>query len=403
MAYVAEAPNLTCCPGASDSTLRASELLLTLKMGARRVPQAIPHDVKPGIGVRLTATLELRASKLVSPRPGHCPLLLDCQVWQSASGSLDLEADPRTWFAIVAIEFAAFRGAMVKVTADEPVADSTDVAIPWEAVLYDTDAFWSAGNPTRLTVPAGVRSATSTTSTGPSAARATGTPGSTRTAPCSSAGPRRATRAMPACRISGLAWLRSLLAITSNSSPARHLTFLASQRRSSANADRSAEAASGARSDPDAAGRTPGLARRQRRRRLPLTATRPLMADDSLLPSYPVRPGVTFPDWAAVTSPQAREALLAIFEAFGVERTWRDYTRAEDAARTTLLRLHAELGADAGNRRACKARRRRRVHDPANPGEPQAAGPRHPRCRWRAPRRRLSLDGSRHRASGQPG
>jgi hypothetical protein len=148
MAYVAEAPNLTCCPGASDSTLRASELLLTLKMGARRVPQAIPHDVKPGIGVRLTATLELRASKLVSPRPGHCPLLLDCQVWQSASGSLDLEADPRTWFAIVAIEFAAFRGAMVKVTADEPVADSTDVAIPWEAVLYDTDAFWSAGNPT---------------------------------------------------------------------------------------------------------------------------------------------------------------------------------------------------------------------------------------------------------------
>jgi hypothetical protein len=31
-----------------------------------------------------------------------------------------------------------------------------DVAIPWDAVVYDTDAFWSAGNPTRLTVPSGV-------------------------------------------------------------------------------------------------------------------------------------------------------------------------------------------------------------------------------------------------------
>jgi mercuric reductase len=71
---------------------------------------------------------------------------------------------------------------------------------------------------------------------------------------------------------------------------------------------------------------------------------RQAMADDSRLPSYAVRPGVTFPDWAAVTSPLAREALLAIFEAFGVERTWRDYTQAEDAVRTTLLRLHAELG-----------------------------------------------------------
>ena len=78
------------------------------------------------------------------------------QVWQSASGSLDVKADPKIWFAIVALEFAAFRGALVKLTADEPIADSTDVAIPRDAAVYDTDAFWSAGNPTRLTVPAGV-------------------------------------------------------------------------------------------------------------------------------------------------------------------------------------------------------------------------------------------------------
>ena len=68
------------------------------------------------------------------------------------------------------------------------------------------------------------------------------------------------------------------------------------------------------------------------------------MADDSRLPSYAVRRGVTFPDWAAVTSPATREALFAIFDAFGVEKTWRDYTPAEDGVRTSLLRLYAELG-----------------------------------------------------------
>jgi hypothetical protein len=28
------------------------------------------------------------------------------------------------------------------------------VAIPWDATIHDTDAFWEAGNPMRLTVPA---------------------------------------------------------------------------------------------------------------------------------------------------------------------------------------------------------------------------------------------------------
>jgi mercuric reductase len=68
------------------------------------------------------------------------------------------------------------------------------------------------------------------------------------------------------------------------------------------------------------------------------------MADDSLLPSYHVRPGVTLPDWAAVTSPQAREALFAISDALGVERTWRDYTPVEDDVRNAVLRLYPELG-----------------------------------------------------------
>jgi hypothetical protein len=59
----------------------------------------------------------------------------ECQVWHSATSSLDVEADPQTWFALAAIEFAAFRGAMVRLTATEPVAASTDVAIPWDAIV----------------------------------------------------------------------------------------------------------------------------------------------------------------------------------------------------------------------------------------------------------------------------
>ena len=68
------------------------------------------------------------------------------------------------------------------------------------------------------------------------------------------------------------------------------------------------------------------------------------MADGSRWPSYHVRPGATFPDWTAVTSPQAREALLAILEAIGIESMWRDYTPAEDDVRTTLVRLYTEQG-----------------------------------------------------------
>jgi mercuric reductase len=68
------------------------------------------------------------------------------------------------------------------------------------------------------------------------------------------------------------------------------------------------------------------------------------MADNNRLPSYHVRPGVTFPDWAAVTSPQAREAMLAIFDAIGADSMWRDHTPDEDDLRSTLLRLYAERG-----------------------------------------------------------
>jgi hypothetical protein len=139
-----------------------------------------------------------------------------------ASGSLDVEADPQTWFAIVAIEFTAFRGALVKLTTNEPVADSTDVAMPWDAIVYDTNTFWSAGNPTRLTVPSGISKVrlkgNINWTFGGSGHRHTWVP---KTAAFSSVPPRKATRVTAACRASAPAWSRSRQATISSSSPAR--------------------------------------------------------------------------------------------------------------------------------------------------------------------------------------
>jgi hypothetical protein len=61
-------------------------------------------------------------------------------------------------------------------------------------------------------------------------------------------------------------------------------------------------------------------------------------------PSYAVRRGISFPDWTAVTSPTMREALLAIFEALDVEKTFQAYSPAEDRMRIAVLHLYAEQG-----------------------------------------------------------
>ena len=50
----------------------------------------------------------------------------------------------------------AFRGALVKLSADYTLTNSTSTFIPWALTVYDTDSIFSSGNPTRLTVPSGV-------------------------------------------------------------------------------------------------------------------------------------------------------------------------------------------------------------------------------------------------------
>ncbi|MBI1386716.1 MAG: DUF2793 domain-containing protein [Rhizobiales bacterium] len=50
----------------------------------------------------------------------------------------------------------AYRGALVQLSASESIPNNTFTVVPWDAEAYDTDAIWSAGNPSRLTVPSGV-------------------------------------------------------------------------------------------------------------------------------------------------------------------------------------------------------------------------------------------------------
>lgn len=51
---------------------------------------------------------------------------------------------------------ASFSGALVYLNANISVSDGVDYAIVWDSVSYDTSSFWSAGAPTRLTIPSGV-------------------------------------------------------------------------------------------------------------------------------------------------------------------------------------------------------------------------------------------------------
>lgn len=45
---------------------------------------------------------------------------------------------------------------LARVLRSDISATGTHVPIPWESSVYDTDSFWDAGQPTRLTVPTGV-------------------------------------------------------------------------------------------------------------------------------------------------------------------------------------------------------------------------------------------------------
>ncbi len=57
-----------------------------------------------------------------------------------------------------------------------------------------------------------------------------------------------------------------------------------------------------------------------------------------------VRPGVTFPDWSAVTSPVVKTTLLAMVGSDHVLSRWSGYDPATDSVRVALLQLYARNG-----------------------------------------------------------
>jgi hypothetical protein len=76
-------------------------------------------------------------------------------------GSGDLiQYDGTAWVnvpgAILNRVMLPFRGALAQKTSTQSIAANTDTPVSFQGTLYDTDGFWSAANPTRLTVPAGV-------------------------------------------------------------------------------------------------------------------------------------------------------------------------------------------------------------------------------------------------------
>ncbi len=57
-----------------------------------------------------------------------------------------------------------------------------------------------------------------------------------------------------------------------------------------------------------------------------------------------VRPGVTTPDWSAVTSETVREALVAIFETCDWEERWAGLDDAQDRTRRAILEAYPRIG-----------------------------------------------------------
>lgn len=61
-------------------------------------------------------------------------------------------------------------------------------------------------------------------------------------------------------------------------------------------------------------------------------------------PSWEIRPGVDFPNWSAIRSPIAENALRARLALRDFNERWRNYDEGEDWARTAILRYYATHG-----------------------------------------------------------
>lgn len=86
--------------------------------------------------------------------------LTDVSIAGAANGDV-LQFDGAAWGAtgvgIFNRALLPFRGALLRRSTNFSVATTgVYVAVPWQTAEYDSDAFWDAGQPSRLTIPAGV-------------------------------------------------------------------------------------------------------------------------------------------------------------------------------------------------------------------------------------------------------
>ena len=85
--------------------------------------------------------------------------LIDVSIAGAANGDV-LQFDGAAWGAtgvgIFNRALLPFRGALLRRSTNFSVATTgVYVGVPWQSAEYDSDAFWDAGQPTRLTIPAG--------------------------------------------------------------------------------------------------------------------------------------------------------------------------------------------------------------------------------------------------------
>ena len=79
-----------------------------------------------------------------------------------------------------------------------------------------------------------------------------------------------------------------------------------------------------------------------------MTMTLSPMTDASEAPTVrleiAIRPGVTMPDWSAVTSGIVREALGTVFETCDWEERWAGLDEAQDRTRRAILQSYPRIG-----------------------------------------------------------
>ena len=83
------------------------------------------------------------------------PTVITGDLWSAASHNLYLgdnldDHESR----ILSLESGLFSGASVALDAlGQTITNATEATISWDTEEFDTDAYWSAGSPTRLTLP----------------------------------------------------------------------------------------------------------------------------------------------------------------------------------------------------------------------------------------------------------